>query len=78
MLLALDREPAGRHFRVGFERFQWLGAISEPQSRGGVCRTSREAALISRSFVLGLDEAETAKAKGFLSPSETSGFATRP
>jgi hypothetical protein len=54
------------------------GAISESQTRATPAARAPNPPLISLPCVLGLDEVEKpAKAKGFLSPSETNGFASR-
>jgi hypothetical protein len=54
------------------------GAISEPQNRAAPAARTPRPPPFSRHFVLGLDEAEKpAKTKGFISRSETNGFATR-
>jgi hypothetical protein len=58
-----DSKGLQRHFRVA--------GLATPDAR------TRRPPSISRHFVLNLDEAEKpAKAKGFISPSETNGFAT--
>ena len=69
--------PSEAPYRVPDQRCKGLAVRVAPSGATSAARAPNPS-LISLPCVLGLDEAgKPAKAKGFLSPSETNGFARR-